>query len=37
LAGKADFIVSGDKDLLTLNGLMDLKIFSPKQFLNEIS
>lgn len=38
--GKADFLVSGDEDLLILNGnpkLGNLKIVSPKEFLAIIS
>lgn len=40
LGGKADFLVSGDEDLLVLNGnpkLGNLKIVSPKEFLEIIS
>lgn len=36
LAGKVDYIVSGDKDLLVLNGLLDLKILNPRQFLEAL-
>jgi len=34
LAGKVDYIVSGDKDLLVLEKMFDFKIASPRQFLN---
>lgn len=34
LSGKADCIVSGDKDLLVLNPFRGIPIMSPKEFLN---
>jgi|GEM_PF-7025247 predicted nucleic acid-binding protein len=36
LAGKVDYIVSGDKDLLVLNRVLDLKIVNPRQFLDAV-
>ena len=33
VAGKADFIVSGDKDLLDLNSFQKITIINPRQFL----
>lgn len=36
LAGKVDYIVSGDKDLLVLNSVLDLKIINPRQFLDAV-
>jgi len=36
LAGKVDYIVSGDKDLLVLNSVLDLKIVNPRQFLDAV-
>ena len=36
LAGKVDYIVSGDKDLLVLNNVLDLKVVSPRQFLEAL-
>lgn len=35
--GKADFIVSGDKDLLTLNNYKGIPILTSKQFLDRVS
>ncbi len=37
LAGKVDYIVSGDKDLLVLDKIFDFKIFSPRQFFDIIN
>lgn len=34
LAGKVDYIVSGDKDLLVLNNIGNLKIINSRQFLD---
>ena len=34
LAGKVGYIVSGDKDLLVLEKKFDIKIISPRQFLD---
>ena len=36
LAGKVDYIVCGDKDLLVLNSVLDLKIVNPRQFLDAV-
>ena len=36
LAGKADFLVSGDKDLLSLAGKLACPILSAEQFLNAL-
>jgi uncharacterized protein len=33
LAGSAELIVTGDKDLLTLKGFRGIKILSPRQFV----
>ncbi len=33
-AAKSNYIVSGDKDLLVLNDVLDLKIVNPRQFLD---
>ncbi len=33
VAGKADFIISGDKDLLDLKSFRKIKIINPRQFL----
>ncbi len=35
-AGKVDFLVSGDKDLLVLKNDLDLKIVNPRQFLDAL-
>lgn len=37
LAGKAHFIITGDKELLTLKKFRSIKIVTPRQFLTEIS
>ncbi|MEW6040521.1 MAG: putative toxin-antitoxin system toxin component, PIN family [Elusimicrobiota bacterium] len=37
LAGKVDFIVTGDKDLLSLNSFRNIPIITPRQFLAIIS
>jgi uncharacterized protein len=34
IAGNAEVIISGDKDLLTLQSFRDISIFSPFQFLS---
>ena len=34
LSGKADYLVSGDKDLLVLGSVSTTKILNPRQFLN---
>ena len=34
LAGNAKLIVSGDKDLLDINGYQDIKVLKPRQFAN---
>lgn len=36
LAGKVDYIVSGDKDLLVLSNVWDVKILNPRQFLDAV-
>ncbi len=36
LAGKVDYIISGDKDLLVLNNIVNLKIINSRQFLDAI-
>lgn len=36
LAGKVDYIVSGDKDLLVLNNVWEFKILNPRQFLDAV-
>ena len=36
VAGKINYIVSGDKDLLVLDKIFDFKIISPRQFLDII-
>ncbi len=36
LSSKTDYIVSGDKALLALNGFQGLKILKPKSFLDQI-
>lgn len=36
LAGKVDYLVSGDEDLLALNGLVSVKIVTAREFLNWI-
>jgi len=36
VAGKVDFIVTGDKDLLKLQQFRNIKIVSPKTFLRKI-
>lgn len=35
-SGKADFIITGDKDLLTLKNFKGIKILSPRSFLRVI-
>jgi putative PIN family toxin of toxin-antitoxin system len=37
LAGRADAIVTGDKDLLLLNPFRNIPIITPRQFLNNLS
>ena len=37
VSGKADFIVTGDKDLLTLKSFRKVPIITPKKFLEIIS
>ena len=37
IAGKADFIVTGDEDLLTLKSFRKISIITPKKFLEIIS
>lgn len=37
LAGRADCIVTGDKDLLTLNGTEGLSILTPQAFLERLA
>lgn len=34
--GKADFLITGDKDLLVLNPFHGIRIVSPSDFLNQI-
>ena len=34
LAGKADYLISGDKDLIILKGQVPVKIVTARQFLN---
>ncbi len=34
LAGECDYIISGDKDLLTLKAYQDIKIITPADFLS---
>jgi uncharacterized protein len=36
LSGKVDYIVSGDKDLLVLNSVLELKIVNPRLFLDAV-
>lgn len=36
VSGKAAFLVSGDKDLLVLDGFRGVKIIKPKQFISEL-
>ncbi|MEK7611024.1 MAG: putative toxin-antitoxin system toxin component, PIN family [Patescibacteria group bacterium] len=36
LAGQASFLVTGDKDLLTLKSFRDTKILRPKDFLERV-
>lgn len=36
LAGRVDYIVSGDKDLVVLDGVMGLRVLKPRQFLDLI-
>jgi len=36
LAGKADFLITGDKDLLALKKFRDTKILRPKEFLQVV-
>ena len=36
LAGKVDYIVSGDKDLLVLNNTLNLNVVNPRQFLDAL-
>lgn len=37
IAGECDYIVTGDKDLLELKDYKGIKIFTPKDFLEEFS
>jgi len=36
ISGRADYIVSGDKDLLDLKEINKIKIISPKQFYQKL-
>lgn len=36
VSGNAQMIISGDKDLLELNPFRDIRIISPKEFLEQI-
>jgi len=36
VSGNANIIISGDKDLLELNPFRDIRIISPKEFLEQI-
>ncbi|MDQ3756218.1 MAG: putative toxin-antitoxin system toxin component, PIN family, partial [Acidobacteriota bacterium] len=37
VSGKADWIVSGDDDLLVLNPFRGIPIFTPREFLSAVS
>jgi predicted nucleic acid-binding protein len=36
VSGNAKIIISGDKDLLELNPFRDIRIISPKEFIEQI-
>jgi putative PIN family toxin of toxin-antitoxin system len=36
VSGNATYIISGDNDLLTLNPFREIKIISPKEFVEQI-
>lgn len=36
VAGKADFLITGDQDLLTLEQIEKTKIITPQEFLNNV-
>lgn len=35
VCGKADFLITGDKDLLVLNPFREVEIITPREFLNK--
>jgi putative PIN family toxin of toxin-antitoxin system len=36
ISGKADYLVTGDKDLLVLNPFRGVRIFTPREFLDKM-